>query len=198
MGSFWDCLLFLFLFGGGGIVSEHGETEREDRGGGRGNHGRILHVSAAHLEFQPPAGRRGLRDPGGERGRGAPGPLPLVSARGAGGLRGPQQERVRAEGPGRGRLPHGQFPRTLSHPGEPQVHQRVPHEAPGSVARGALPGGREAAGTPAGAGGQVQGAEEVPLTQNHLGRRAENPLLQREDPPFVARVVFTGSIPESQ
>lgn len=175
-----------------------GEREREETGGGEGKAGRSLHVSAAHLEFQPPAGRRGLRDSGGERGRRAARPLPLVAARRASGLRGPQQERVGAEGTGRRRLPHRQFPRTLPHPGEPQVHQRVAHEAAGAVARGALPGGREAARAPAGAGGQIQGAEEVSAPQNHLGWRAENPLLQGEDPALVTRMVFAGSISESQ
>lgn len=51
-----------------------------------------LDVPATHLEFQPPASGRGMRDPGRERRCGAPGSLPLVAARGPCGLRGPQQE----------------------------------------------------------------------------------------------------------
>lgn len=66
------------------------------------------------------------------------------------------------------------------------------------MAGGALPRGREAAGPPARASGQIQGAEEVPSTQNDMGRRAKDPLLQGENPTFVKRMVLAGSLPEPE
>jgi hypothetical protein len=42
-------------------------------------------------------------------------------------------------------------------------------------------GGGKVAGTAPGPGGQVPGEEEVPAAEDHLGRRAEDPLLQGAD-----------------
>lgn len=64
------------------------------------------------------------------------------------------------------------------------------------MAGGALPRGREVAGKASRARGQVQGEEEVPAAQDHLGRGAEDALFQGEDPESAEGVVLAGSVPE--
>ena len=56
--------------------------------------------------------------------------------------------------------------------------ERLPPQAADVVAGGALPRSREAPGQTSRSGRQVPSPEEVPDAQDHLGRRAEDALLQ--------------------
>lgn len=120
-----------------------GETveEQHQTGGPKEERDCSLHVPAAHLEFQPPAGRGGLRDARGERRRGEARPLPLVTPGGAVRLRSAREERVCPARAGSRGLSRGKFPRALPHTREPQIHNGLTREAAGALARGALPGG---------------------------------------------------------
>ncbi len=154
-----------------------------------------LHVPAAHLEFQPPAGRGGLRDARGERRRGEARPLPLVTPGGAVRLRSPREERVCPARAGSRGLSRGKLPRALPHTREPQIHKGLTREAAGALARGALPGGWETPWASLRTRGQVPRPKEVSIASDDMGRRTENALLQGEDAASLERVVPAGPLP---
>ena len=142
-----------------------------------------------------PGGQR-LRDARGERRHRAAGAVPVVAARRPPQHHRAEQERGRAEGARDSVLPQRQLPRAVRHPRVAQVHEGIAREAPGDVAGGALPGGREVARESARAGRQVPRAEEVPAAEDDLGRRAEDALLQGAHQEPVARVVPAGPVPQ--
>ena len=121
------------------------------------------------------------------------GALPLVAAR----LRTPAQERERAQGESRRRLPPRQLQGALQAAGEQQLLAAEPPEAADDLAEGALPGGGEAARPAARRRRQVPRAQEVPASPHHLGRRGDELLLQGEVAPAAARVVRAQPVPES-
>lgn len=64
------------------------------------------------------------------------------------------------------------------------------------MARSSLPGGREAPGAATRTSGQVSREEEVSVTEDHLGRRTEDALLQGAHTGAAERVVPAGPLPE--
>jgi hypothetical protein len=66
-----------------------------------------------------------------------------------------------------------------------------PHHCSAPLSRLCFLGGGEVAGPAPGPGGQVPGKEEVSAAQDHLGRRAEDPLLQGADQEPPSGVVPT-------
>ena len=107
------------------------------------------------------------------------------------GLRAPAQERVGAEGQGRGGLPPRQLQGAVQDPGEQPILPAQPSQAAGPVAEGPLRGGREAQRQAPGSRGQVPGSAQVPLAQDHLGRRGDELLLQGEVADCTEGVVLT-------
>jgi len=138
-----------------------------------------------------------VRDARGERRHRTAGPVPVVAAGRPSQHCRAKQERGRAPGPGHRVVPQRQLPRHVHHTRTPQVHQGLARQAAGHVAGGPLPGGREAARPAPGPGRQVPRPQEVPAAPDHLGRRAEDPLLQGAHPKPAPRVVPTGPVPES-
>lgn len=157
---------------------------------------RLSSPGSPGVVFLSGADRQRLRDPGGDRGHRAAGPLPLVSPGDRRRSRFHLWARVRAAGSRRGGLPHGEFPRALSHPGDAPLYARLARQTAGDVARGSLPGGREAPGATARTCWQVPREEEVPATEDNLGRWAEDALLQRAHTGAAKRVVPAGPVPE--
>ncbi|CAG4974658.1 unnamed protein product [Parnassius apollo] len=150
----------------------------------------------AHALLQRCASRHRLRDPRGERRRGAARALPLVASR-----RPPQRGRagaLRSCTPCacRRRLPRWPAPGALLHPRATPFPALQPCKAAGALARSALPGGRASPWTPARPRRQVQGAEEVSTAADDLGRRAEDALLQGADALVAQRMVPSRSLPE--
>lgn len=95
-------------------------------------------------------------------------------------LRSSAQERVCAQGQGRGCFPPRELSRTLQGAREPPVLAAQPPQAAAAVAQGALHRSREAARATARCRGQVPCAQKVPTAAHHLGRRGDELLLQGE------------------
>ena len=111
-------------------------------------------------------------------------------------MRDPQPTRVRAASALPRRLPHRQLQGLVPDTRASQVHEGLARQAAGDVARGSLSGGREAARTSARARRQVPRPQEVPAPSHHMGRRAEDALLQGADSQPAEGVVPPGPIPQ--
>lgn len=159
-------------------------------------HGAQPDVRAAHAQLQRVPGGQRVRDARGERRHRAAGPVPVVAARRPSEHRRAEQERGRAPGPRHRVVPQRQLPRHVHHTRAPQVHQGLARQAAGHVAGGALPGGGEAARPAAGPRRQIPCAQEVPAATHHMGRRAEDALLQGAHAQPAPRVVPPGPVPE--
>lgn len=137
-----------------------------------------------------------MRDARRERRHRTTGPILVVAAGGPPQHCRTEQKRGGAPGPRHRVVPQRQLPRHVHHTRAPQVHQGLARQAAGHVAGGPLPGGGEAARPAARARRQVPRAQEVPVAAHHMGRRAEDALLQGANPQPAARVVPAGPIPE--
>lgn len=108
--------------------------------------------------------------------------VPVVAAQ----LRQAAQARERAQGKGHRGVPPRQLQGAVPIVGEQPVLRSQPPQAAGALAQGALRGGREAQGAPAGRRWQVPGTPQVPTAPDHMGRRGDQLLFQGKVPDGVA------------
>lgn len=137
-----------------------------------------------------------MRDARRERRHRAASPISMVAAGRPPQHRRTEQERGRAPGPRHRVVPQRQLPRHVHNTRAPQVHQGLARQAAGHVAGGPLPGGRKAPWPTARPRRQVPRPQEVSTAPDHMGRRAEDALLQRAYPQPAPRVVPAGPVPE--
>lgn len=79
--------------------------------------------------------------------------------------------------------------RAVRHTGESELRFEAPRAAATSVVQGALFGGRENPRPFAGRRGQIPTAQEVPVAEDHMGRRGDGVLLQGEVEECVERLL---------
>jgi len=77
-------------------------------------------------------------------------------------------------------LAQERVPRAVRHTGESKLRFATSRAAATAVVQGALSGGREDPRPFAGRRGQVPVAQEVPVAEDHMGRRGDGVLFQGE------------------
>ena len=97
-----------------------------------------------------------------------------------------------------GLLSQGQFQRDVQNHREFPILGAKSLQAADALDEGALRGGGETEGQAARGGRQIQNQEKVSSAQNHLGRRGNVLLLQREVPAGAEGVVQPQPLPQSQ
>jgi len=72
------------------------------------------------------------------------------------------------------------IPRAVCHTREPELRLEAPFAAPAVVVQGSLSGSGKDPRPIARRGGQVSAAQEIPASEDHMGRRGDCVLFQRE------------------
>lgn len=88
-------------------------------------------------------------------------------------------------------------PRALRHTGEPELRFQAPRPAAAAVVQSALSGGGEDPRPFAGRRRQVPAAQKVPAAQDHMGRRGDGVLFQREVEKRAERLLPEEQVPDA-